>query len=96
MECFLLGYSDAPLTLLSSATLSLSDCLSCLSLAEEEEEEEEEGSIAVTSVSGLDVICCLVGRGGDIEGEDGTGTDKGPGLARNQGVWKSDEGGMSV
>jgi hypothetical protein len=73
------------LTLLSSATLSLSDCLS---LAEEEEEEEEEGSIAVTSV---DDICCLVGRGGDIEGEEGTG----PGLARNQGVWKSDEGGMS-
>jgi hypothetical protein len=90
IECFLLGYSDAPLTLLSSATLSLSDCLSCLSFAE----EEEEGSIAVTSVSGLDDICCLAGRGGDIDGEDGIGTDTGP--ARNQGVWKSDEGGMSV
>ena len=93
IECFLLGYSDAPLTLLSSATLSLSDCLSLADEEEEEEveEEEDEGSMAVTSVSGLDVICCLAGRGGDIDGEDGTG----PGLARNQGVWKSDEGGMS-
>ena len=110
MECFLLGYNDAPLTLLSSAILSLSDSLSFDDGGvDEEDDEEEEGSMAVTSVKGLDVdavdgvdgdvICCLEDRGrvggtGVIGGTDDTvtGTVTEPGVARNQGVWESDEG----
>ena len=42
MECFLFGYNDAPLTLLISAILSLSDSLSFDEDDEEDDEEEEE------------------------------------------------------
>ena len=104
MECFLLGYNDAPFTLLSSAILSLSDSLSFDE--DDGDVDDEEGSIAVTSVKGLavdvvdgDVICCLEDRGrvegtGVMGGTDDTvtGTVTEPGFARNQGVWESDEG----
>ena len=128
MECFLFGYNDAPLTLLISAILSLSDSLSFDEDDEEDDEEDddddddddddEEGNIAVTSVKGLDVdvdvdvmgvdvICSLVAEGRvggtgvmDVTGSDDTVTETGaeplPGVARNHGVWVSDEGVAST